>query len=676
MFDDEDDPKSKEDPRPPKGRPRSVFLLLVVAFVIVMALGYAGTLKLGDAAVEVSMEEYLQAKKDGFIKEVWIEGDVSLTAETTTGYQRGDKPYKRLTVKLPEVVTRDDAAYNRLTAGLDVKKIHYDRPSIWVAILVQSIPWILIIVLAWWLFIRQIRASGGPGNVLSFGKSRAKFVTQDKIRVTFDDVAGVDEAKEEVREIIEFLKDPSKFQRLGGRIPRGVLLVGPPGTGKTLLAKAMAGEAGVRFMSITGSDFVEMFVGVGAARVRDLFNTAKEKSPCIVCIDEIDAVGRRRGTGLGGGHDEREQTLNQILAEMDGFDTDEGVIVVAATNRPDVLDPALLRPGRFDREVYIDPPDVNGREAILKIHAKKIKLARDVDLRVIAQATPMLSGADLANIINEGAIVATMKRSDAVSQADLLEARDKVIFGRQKKSRAMEEKERLITAYHESGHTLVAAKLLADVFPLHKVTIVPRGRALGMTMAFPNKDMYHLPKEQCLRQLAMGFGGRVAEQIMFKDQSAGAADDIKKATDLARRMVCEWGMSEKLGPVNYSEDEEHFFLGREIARTNRISEETQKVIDSEVRALLENAEKQATEIIAANRDGLESIGKALLKHETLSGSEVMKILAGEDIDALKERERAAAARDDEQRRAAEDPQRRPNVEPGWKPKSLPGPQQA
>ncbi|MBI2931869.1 MAG: ATP-dependent zinc metalloprotease FtsH [Planctomycetes bacterium] len=539
-------------------------------------------------------------------------------------------------------------------------------------LLAQFVPWVILILLAWWFFIRQIRASGGPGNVLSFGRSRAKFVTHDKVRVTFDEVAGIDEAKDEVREIIEFLKDPAKFQRLGGRIPRGVLLVGAPGTGKTLLAKAIAGEAGVRFLSITGSDFVEMFVGVGAARVRDLFNTAKEKSPCIVFIDEIDAVGRRRGTGLGGGHDEREQTLNQILVEMDGFDTDEGVIVIAATNRPDVLDPALLRPGRFDRQVYIDLPDVKGREQILRVHAKKIKLARDADLTQLAQATPMLSGADLANIINEAAILATMKRAEAVTMKDLTEARDKVIFGRQKKSRVMDEKEKMITAYHEAGHTIVAAKLLSDIFPVHKVTIIPRGRALGMTMAFPEKDRYHLPKDQCLKQLAMSFGGRVAEHLVFSELSAGAADDIQKATELARRMVCEWGMSEKLGPVNYAGEEEHLFLGREIARTGRVSEETQRAIDDEIRRLVEDAEKQARDILAQHRPQLDAIGKALLKYETLTGSEVMKILAGESIDAAKEREHASLQAE-EQRREEEG---RREAEPGWKPKPLAGPQQA
>ncbi len=671
MFDEEDD--RKQDESRPRPRPRGLFYLVLVVFGVLFAFLFFGKgLAGGEPTLNTSERVYLTLLENGRVKEAWTDG-FYLRAELQGGYQHEGRSFKFVRFDLPPAYQKEGAAWDRLNKGLPAEKWHYDPPNQWLPVFAQFIPWVILILLAWWFFMRQIRASGGPGNVLSFGKSRAKFVAQDKVRVTFDDVAGIDEAKEEVREIIEFLKDPTKFQRLGGRIPRGVLLVGPPGTGKTLLAKAIAGEAGVKFLSITGSDFVEMFVGVGASRVRDLFNTAKEKSPCIVFIDEIDAVGRRRGTGLGGGHDEREQTLNQILVEMDGFDTDEGVIVIAATNRPDVLDPALLRPGRFDREVFLDPPDVKGREEILKVHAKKVKLGRDVDLRQVAQATPLFSGADLANIINEAAIIATMKHAEAVGQADLMEARDKVTFGRQKKSRVMDEKEREITAYHEGGHALVSAVLLADVLPLHKVTIIPRGQALGMTMVFPDRDRYNMPRELCLRQIAYMFGGRVAEDIQFGQLSAGAADDIKKATDLARRMVCEWGMSEKLGPVNYSADEEHLFLGREIARTKNVSEETQKVIDDEIRAILEGAQKSAREIITAHRADLEKIGLALMKYETLSGAEVMKILAGEDIEAAKERERAAG-KAEEERRAGEE--RKREAEPGWKPKPLPGPQQA
>ncbi len=671
-FDDE--LKPKEEARPKK--PRSFLFVLILCFIFIMVL-YTGRQTLGQGrSTKVSISEFEHLKSLKQVKEVWIEGD-QLEAELSgPGHVKGSKAYSRIETKLPPAFLTDIEGYRKLSEGIAAEKFHYEPSNqLFSHLLLTWIPWILIIVVVWYLFFRQIRASGGPGNILSFGKSRARFITADKVKTTFGDVAGVDEAREEVGEIVEFLKNPQKFTRLGGRIPRGVLLMGPPGTGKTLLAKAIAGEAGVPFLSISGSDFVEMFVGVGASRVRDLFRQARENSPCIIFLDEIDAVGRRRGTGLGGGHDEREQTLNQILVEMDGFDTDEGIIVMAATNRPDVLDPALLRPGRFDRQVSIDLPDLKGREEILKIHAKKIKLGRDVDLRAIARATPMFSGADLASLINESAIMATMKRRDAVEHSDLMESRDKVIFGRQKKSRVMDETERKITAYHESGHTLVSARLLSDVLPLHKVTIIPRGRALGMTMAFPDKDRYHLPKDVCLKQLAMMFGGRVAEELVFGEISAGAADDIKKATDLARRMVCEWGMSEALGPVNYMEEEEHLFLGREIARTKNLSEETQKAIDAEIRRLLDAAHREATEILTTQRAELDRIAQALIKYETLSGEEVGMLVKGEPIDELKDRERADAERGDRARAEDRGPAAR---DPGWKPgqNPLPGPQQA
>ncbi|SVB74019.1 uncharacterized protein METZ01_LOCUS226873, partial [marine metagenome] len=494
--------------------------------------------------------------------------------------------------------------------------------------------------MAWYFFFRQIRSSGGPGNVLSFGKSRARFISAEKVKTTFSDVAGIEEAKEEVQEIIEFLKDPAKFSRLGGRIPRGVLLVGLPGTGKTLLAKAISGEAGVPFLSISGSDFVEMFVGVGASRVRDLFKQAKENSPCIIFLDEIDAVGRRRGTGVGGGHDEREQTLNQILVEMDGFDTDEGVIVVAGTNRKDVLDPALLRPGRFDREIMIDLPDVVGREEILRVHVKKVKLDRDVDLKKVARATPGFSGADLANLINEAAIRATMKKREGISQEDLEESRDKVLWGRQKKSRVMDEKDRRITAYHEAGHTIIGALLLSDVEPIHKVTIIPRGMALGATFSLPDRDRYLTQKTHCMNRLSMMFGGRIAEEIFFKDVSAGAKDDIQKATQLARMMVCEWGMSDKMGPISYMDNEETMFLGREIQKTRNLSEATQWDIDQEIRKIVDEAYVHARTLISENRAKLETISELLIKYETLTGEDVNRILRGEDIVPEKEGERA------------------------------------
>jgi cell division protease FtsH len=453
-----------------------------------------------------------------------------------------------------------------------------------------------------------------------------------------------------------------------------VLLVGPPGTGKTLLAKAIAGEAGVPFLSISGSDFVEMFVGVGASRVRDLFRQAKENSPCIIFLDEIDAVGRRRGTGLGGGHDEREQTLNQILVEMDGFDTDEGIIVMAATNRPDVLDPALLRPGRFDRQVVIDLPDVKGREEILKIHGKKVKLAREVDLKVLARATPMFSGADLASLVNEAAILATMRRKDAVEMPDLEEARDKVLWGRQKKSRVVVEEEKKIAATHEAGHALVAS-LQPECDPVHKVTIIPRGRMGGATMSLPERDRYMLSRNYCLAQLAVLFAGRIAEEVSFPDVSSGAQDDIRKATELTRRMVCEFGMSEALGPVSYSDDEEHLFLGREITRTHTHSEETARKIDGEVRRIIDECYSRARDLISKNRDKLEAVTQALLKYETLSGGEVRALLKGEDIGESKDRELAEERDRQEQARSDETPSRKG---PGWKrgQEPLPGPQQA
>jgi cell division protease FtsH len=495
-------------------------------------------------------------------------------------------------------------------------------------------PWILIFVV-FLIFMRQMRSQGGAGGVMSFGRSRAQLYSKEShTNTTFDDVAGAQEAKDEVREVVEFLKNPSRFTKIGGRIPRGVLLVGPPGCGKTLLAKAIAGEAEVPFFSISGSDFVEMFVGVGASRVRDLFKQARENSPCIIFLDEIDAVGRRRGSGLGGGHDEREQTLNAILVEMDGFGTDEGIIVIAATNRPDVLDPALLRPGRFDREVVIDLPDMEGREEILRVHLKKVKCGPDADVKTLARSTPGYSGADLAAIINEAAIRAALARKDEISMDDLEEARDKVRYGRQKRSRKLELEDRRITAYHESGHAIVAATI-PEVDNPHKVTIVPRGRSLGATMILPDRESYHMQKKRMVGMLAWMFGGRVAESEFCGDISAGAADDIKKATDLARAMVTELGMSERIGPVNYSERQGSDFLGTELMRGRTHSEETAREIDQEVHLLLEEAYQRAVAIVRERRDGLERIAQALLAFETVSGEEVDRLLAGATAQTLR-----------------------------------------
>ncbi|MCC7012292.1 MAG: ATP-dependent zinc metalloprotease FtsH [Planctomycetes bacterium] len=495
-------------------------------------------------------------------------------------------------------------------------------------------PWILIFLVIF-LFMRQMRAQGGAGGVMSFGRSRAQLYTKENhTNVTFDDVAGAQEAKEEVREVVEFLKNPSRFTRIGGRIPRGVLLVGPPGCGKTLLAKAIAGEAEVPFFSISGSDFVEMFVGVGASRVRDLFKQARENSPCIIFLDEIDAVGRRRGSGMGGGHDEREQTLNAILVEMDGFGTDEGIIVIAATNRPDVLDPALLRPGRFDREVTIDLPDFEGREEILRVHLKKVKCGPDAEPKTIAKLTPGYSGADLAAIINEAAIRAGLGKKEFITLEDLDEAREKVRYGRQKKSRKVELEDKKITAYHEAGHTVVAATI-PEVDDPHKVSIVPRGRSLGVTWIMPDKESYHMQKKRMIGQLALAFGGRAAEEEFCGDISAGAFDDIKRATEMAKAMVTELGMSERIGPINYAERQGSDFLGTELMRGRDHSEQTAREIDEEVRRLLTEAHARALAIVREKRPELERIASALLLYETLNGDEIARLFKGEAPETLR-----------------------------------------
>ncbi len=488
--------------------------------------------------------------------------------------------------------------------------------------LVGFLPIALFLLVLYFFFRSQIKMAGK--GALNFGKSKARMLSRDKNKVTFRDVAGVDEAKEEVQELVEFLKDPKKFQKLGGRIPKGVLMVGPPGTGKTLLARAIAGEADVPFFSISGSDFVEMFVGVGASRVRDMFEQGKKSAPCLIFIDEIDAVGRHRGHGLGGGHDEREQTLNQLLVEMDGFDTQDGVIIIAATNRPDVLDPALLRPGRFDRQVTVNLPDVKGREQILRVHAKKVKMAEDVDLAVIARGTPGFSGAELANVINEAALSAARRGMKAITTRELDEARDKVRWGRERRSLAMDEKEKIATAWHESGHALLNV-VLEHTHPLHKVTIIPRGPALGATMYLPEGDKYSTQRKEALDLLAVTMGGRIAEEMFTNDISNGASGDIMQATKLARRMVCEWGMS-SLGMIRYSEDNDQVFLGRDIGRSREYSEATAQQIDNEVKKLIDDAYARAAEVLKANRDKVELIAKALLEYETLEGSQVKDLI--------------------------------------------------
>lgn len=510
---------------------------------------------------------------------------------------------------------------NEKGVAVDVKTT---RQSIWVSILMAALPFLLIIGL-WILIMRQMQ--GGTRGAMGFGKSKAKLLTEHKGRKTFDDVAGVDEAKEELSEVVDFLKDPGKFQRLGGKIPKGALLVGPPGTGKTLLARAVAGEAGVPFFSISGSDFVEMFVGVGASRVRDMFEQAKKNAPCIIFIDEIDAVGRHRGAGLGGGNDEREQTLNQLLVEMDGFESNEGIILIAATNRPDVLDPALLRPGRFDRQVVVPNPDVNGREKILRVHMKDVPLASDVMVKTIARGTPGFSGADLANLVNEAALMAARKDRRMVTHRDFEDAKDKVMMGAERKSMAMNEEEKRLTAYHEGGHAIVAMNVkMAD--PVHKATIVPRGQALGMVMQLPEGDRYSMKYQQMVDRIAIMAGGRVAEELIFGKENitSGASSDIQQASKLARRMVTQWGFSDVLGTVAYGENEQEVFLGHSVARSQNISEETARIIDSEVKRLVTSGWDEARKILTDKAADLETLAQALLEYETLSGQEIKDLL--------------------------------------------------
>ncbi|MGA2994156.1 ATP-dependent zinc metalloprotease FtsH [Bradyrhizobium sp.] len=501
----------------------------------------------------------------------------------------------------------------------------------------DNVPWFVSLLVSWlpfialigvWIFLSR-QMQGGAGKAMGFGKSRAKMLTEAHGRVTFEDVAGVDEAKQDLQEIVEFLRDPGKYQRLGGRIPRGVLLVGPPGTGKTLIARAVAGEANVPFFTISGSDFVEMFVGVGASRVRDMFEQAKKNAPCIIFIDEIDAVGRHRGAGLGGGNDEREQTLNQLLVEMDGFEANEGVILIAATNRPDVLDPALLRPGRFDRQVVVPNPDVVGREQILKVHVRKVPLAPDINLKTIARGTPGFSGADLMNLVNEAALTAARRNKRMVTQAEFEEAKDKVMMGAERKSLVMTEEEKMLTAYHEGGHAIVGLNVIATD-PIHKATIIPRGRALGMVMQLPERDKLSMSLEQMTSRLAIMMGGRVAEELVFGREkvTSGASSDIEQATRLARMMVTRWGLSQELGTVSYGENQDEVFLGMSVSRTQNASEATVQKIDSEIKRLVEEGYQQATKILTEKRADLEALAKGLLEYETLTGDEIMDLLKG------------------------------------------------
>ena len=638
-MNDDDDPKKKRrggddrdesgegdsgGPDRPKGvdfkSSRFLFIILVVGVIVAV---FAGSKALPGRPDQVDWTEFVKMMDKGDLREVRVDG------RDIIGYYAPGKPLQAGKSQVHVIAPSYPLPTNvmdRLEAAAKNNNVvlKFEAESQMLAIILGMLPWLLIVLFIYFFFLRQLRGPGGPGGVLSFGKSRATLITKEKCKKTFKDVAGVEEAKAEVEEIVGFLKNPKKFQRLGGRIPKGVLLIGTPGTGKTLLAKSIAGEADVPFFSISGSDFVEMFVGVGASRVRDLFQNARESSPCIIFLDEIDAVGRRRGTGIGGGHDEREQTLNEILVQMDGMESDDKIIVMAATNRPDVLDPALLRPGRFDRHVYVDLPDVKGREEILRVHAKKVKLAPEVDLSALAKSTPGSSGADLENIINEAALIAVMKDKDGIDMADLDEARDKVAWGREKKSRVMDEAERWITAYHEAGHALLSY-VLPECDKPSKVSIIPRGPYLGVTISPPTKDVYGHSKRQLLGRVKMAYGGRIAEQMFSGDITTGAKSDIDQATNIVRKMVCEWGMSDKLGPVKYAEDEEAVFLGREMGHRQAHSDATAIAIDEEVRQMVDQCYKEAEEILQARRNEIELIAKALMEHEVING---------EDLDTL------------------------------------------
>jgi len=568
---------------------------------------------------EIAFSQFLQDAQQGQIS------DVTILGSEVHGHFKSDKSQFHVTLPANYPHIYDVLADNKVSVT-----VKDQQGSAWLSILIQFSP-VIIIGALWFFMLRQMQSGGN--KALSFGKSRARLLSMQQKKITFKDVAGVDEAKEELKEIIEFLREAQKFQKLGGRIPKGVLLVGPPGTGKTLLARAVAGEANVPFFSISGSDFVEMFVGVGASRVRDLFEQGKKNAPCIIFIDEIDAVGRHRGAGLGGGHDEREQTLNQLLVEMDGFESNDGVILVAATNRPDVLDPALLRPGRFDRRVVVGRPDVRGREEVLRVHAKKVPLSDDVDLRVLARGTPGFSGADLANMVNEAALNAARANRKSVVMFDFEQAKDKVLMGAERKSMLLTDEEKRVTAYHEAGHALVAA-LRDHADPLHKVTIIPRGMALGVTMQLPEDDKHTVTKDYLETQLAILMGGRIAEEIFLKQMTTGAGNDIERASDLARKMVCEYGMS-RLGPLTFGKKEEQIFLGREIAQHRDFSEETARQIDAEVRNFVDEAYKVAYSVLDNNQEIMHRMAIALLERETIDANEIRMIIEGKELPPLK-----------------------------------------
>lgn len=583
------------------------FYLLIIIVMIWMFDYYSGGTEKKD---DMSYTSFLQHVQQEEVKQVTIVDNI------ISGKLKDGKEFST-------VVPKDDTLIPKLEAkNVEIRAELPPQPPWWTGILSSLLPMLLIVGL-WFLLMNQ--SNGGGGRVMNFGKSRARRYDEDKVKVTFKDVAGADEAKQELEEVVEFLKHPQKYNDLGAKIPKGVLLYGPPGTGKTLLAKAVAGEAGVPFFSISGSDFVEMFVGVGASRVRDLFEQAKKSAPCIVFIDEIDAVGRQRGAGLGGGHDEREQTLNQLLVEMDGFGANEGIIMIAATNRPDILDPALLRPGRFDRQIVVDRPDIKGRQEILKVHVKGKPIGQDVELNVIAQRTPGFTGADLSNLVNEAALMTARKNKKVINMPEMEEAAERVIMGPERKSRVISDKEKRLTAYHEGGHTVVGM-LLDNTDPVHKVTIIPRGRAGGYTLSLPKEDRYYATRSEMLDELKVLLGGRVAEALVLKEISSGASNDLQRATTLARQMICEYGMSENIGPVTFGHRQDQVFLGRDIARDKDYSEEVAAEIDKEVRSFIEDAYAATEKLLSENIDKLHVIAEALIEHETLEAEEIRELI--------------------------------------------------
>jgi cell division protease FtsH len=631
MKQDNDNQQDNNDNNPsPMGRN-----LIIWGMVVLVLAGAFNALNKGQTGMTganvVAYSDFIADVDAGKI------GDVTITGDQVKGHYTDGRSFGVIVPSGTDVVGRIEGKGIRISAQPD----NSDNPTFF-GVLLSWFPMLLLIGV-WIFFMRQMQGSGN--KAMGFGKSKAKLLSEKNGRVTFADVAGVEEAKTELEEIVEFLKDPQKFQRLGGKIPKGVLLVGPPGTGKTLIARAVAGEAGVPFFTISGSDFVEMFVGVGASRVRDMFEQGKKSAPCIIFIDEIDAVGRHRGAGLGGGNDEREQTLNQLLVEMDGFEANEGVILIAATNRPDVLDPALLRPGRFDRQVVVPNPDINGREKILKVHMRKVPLGPDVDARVIARGTPGFSGADLSNLVNEAALLAARRSKRVVGMKELEDAKDKVMMGAERRSMVMTDQEKKLTAYHEAGHAIVALHEPASD-PIHKATIIPRGRALGMVMRLPEGDRLSMSKEKLHADLSVAMGGRIAEELIFGPEkvTTGASSDIRMATDMARRMVTEWGMSESLGPIHYGSDREEVFLGYTMGQQKTVSGNTADKVDGEIKRIVEEAHARARKILTDYMHELHALAKALLEYETLNGEEIPKILKGEKIDRTSAEEEAEERR--------------------------------